>query len=354
MADIEARTGIAGTLLARCDDASTWMETYAPTTRAATFRRVLDVAGEEARCGGVDVGRQAACRAVRRAETARPAPQSLTRRRFPRSHVPRPDRVRRRIRAIGWSSPPIATNSTRVPPRLPAWWHEGFLAGRDLEAGGTWLGVDRRGRFALLTNVRDPSRHDPGAPSRGALVPNLLAANAAPSASLPALVLEAARCNGFNLIAGDRAGLMWGSNRAAAPRALGPGIYGVSNHLLDTPWPKARAHESRVSPLVRWRAETGTTSPRCSRSCTTPNARPTRCCRRPASRSSASECCRRRSSSAPTTARAARRSSPSIIAAARASSSAASIRREALTGEVDFRFAIEDRPRPPSAGDRSR
>jgi uncharacterized protein with NRDE domain len=124
-------------------------------------------------------------------------------------------------------------------PAAPvAWWPEGILAGRDLEAGGTWLGVDRRGRFALLTNVRDPARHDPRAPSRGALVPHLLAANAPPSATLPALVIEANRCNGFNLIAGSAAGLMWGSNRAATPRTLGPGVYGVSNHLLDTPWPK--------------------------------------------------------------------------------------------------------------------
>jgi uncharacterized protein with NRDE domain len=126
------------------------------------------------------------------------------------------------------------------PAAAAAWWNEGILAGRDLKEGGTWLGVDRRGRFALLTNVRDPSRHDPVAPSRGALVPRLLASSTAPSESLPALVREAARYNGFNLIAGDLTELHWGSNRAAAPAALDPGIYGVSNHLLDTPWPKVQ------------------------------------------------------------------------------------------------------------------
>ena len=70
------------------------------------------------------------------------------------------------------------------PAAPAAWWPEGFLAGRDLKAGGTWLGIDRRGRVALLTNVRDPSRHDPGAPSRGGFVPRILAADAAPSESL--------------------------------------------------------------------------------------------------------------------------------------------------------------------------
>ena len=135
------------------------------------------------------------------------------------------------------------------PAAPAAWWAEGFLAGRDLEAGGTWLGIDRRGRVALLTNVRDPSRRDPDAPSRGAFVPRILASDAAPSESLPALVRDTARYNGYNLIAGDAGGLMWGSNRAAAPVGLGPGIYGVSNALLDTPWPKV---ERTKNAFRRW------------------------------------------------------------------------------------------------------
>jgi uncharacterized protein with NRDE domain len=134
------------------------------------------------------------------------------------------------------------------PTAAAAWWDEGILAGRDLKAGGTWLGVDRRGRFALITNVRDPARHDPGAPSRGALVPRLLASSAL-AVSLPALVRDAAGYNGFNLIAGGGTSLYWGSNRAAAPAALDPGIYGVSNHLLDTPWPKV---ERTKEAFRRW------------------------------------------------------------------------------------------------------
>jgi uncharacterized protein with NRDE domain len=140
------------------------------------------------------------------------------------------------------------------PAAAATWWDEGILAGRDLKEGGTWLGVDRRGRFALLTNVRDPSRHDPGAPSRGALVPRLIASSTPPSVSLPAIVRGGARYNGFNLIAGDSAGLYWGSNRAAAPVALDPGIYGVSNHLLDTPWPKL---ERTKEAFRRWCAASG-------------------------------------------------------------------------------------------------
>jgi uncharacterized protein with NRDE domain len=130
-----------------------------------------------------------------------------------------------------------------------AWWAEGFLAGRDLEAGGTWLGVSRHGRFALLTNVRDPSPHDPHAPSRGTLVPNLLSSREPLSAALPAQVQAGARHNGFNLVAGDLHELLWGSNRAAAPLALEPGFYGVSNHLLDTPWPKV---ERTKAAFRRW------------------------------------------------------------------------------------------------------
>jgi len=137
-----------------------------------------------------------------------------------------------------------------VRPAAPAaWWDEGFLAGRDLKEGGTWLGIDRRGRFALLTNVRDPSRHDPTAPTRGALVPRFLVDRAPPPAALAALFAGGGRHNGFNLVAGDTSELHWGSNRAASPAALAPGVYGVSNHLLDTPWPKV---ERARAGFARW------------------------------------------------------------------------------------------------------
>jgi uncharacterized protein with NRDE domain len=181
------------------------------------------------------------------------------------------------------------------PAAPAAWWDEGFLAGRDLKAGGTWLGVDRRGRFALLTNVREPARHNPDAPSRGSLVPNILTAEAPPSVSLPAQVRAGAAHNGFNLIAGDLNELLWGSNRADAPRTLGSGIYAISNHLLDTPWPKV----TRTKEAFRRGAKETTAariSKRSSRCCTTRSTRETPSCRPPASRWSGSGCCRRRSS----------------------------------------------------------
>ncbi len=124
------------------------------------------------------------------------------------------------------------------PARPAAWWEEGFLAGRDLEAGGTWLGVTRAGRWALITNIREPDRRDPGAPSRGELVVRVLADRAPPALSVAAIVGDAAAYNGFNLLAGDTASACWGSNRTATSRALAPGIHGISNALLDAPWPK--------------------------------------------------------------------------------------------------------------------
>jgi len=124
------------------------------------------------------------------------------------------------------------------PAAPAAWWEEGWLGGRDLAAGGAWLGVTREARWALVTNVRDPSRNDPGAPSRGSLVPAALADPAAPSQSLARIVAAAAAHNGFNLVAGRGAEAHWGSNRTDASRALAPGVYGLSNAALDTPWVK--------------------------------------------------------------------------------------------------------------------
>jgi len=123
-----------------------------------------------------------------------------------------------------------------------AWWADrpGVLAGRDLSAGGTWFGLTRGGRLALLTNVREPGRNNPAAPSRGALVLDWLASRDAAPAFAQRL---AGGHNGFNLITADlaRDEWHWLSNRAAEPRApvaLGAGIHALSNAALDTPWPK--------------------------------------------------------------------------------------------------------------------
>lgn len=121
-----------------------------------------------------------------------------------------------------------------------AWWQAGgveLLAGRDLEAGGTWFGLSRTGRLALLTNVREPGRQQPQAPSRGALVLDWLASARDGPAFAAGL---APGYNGFNLLTADLAHQRWHwvSNRVDGPTALRPGLHALSNAALDTPWPK--------------------------------------------------------------------------------------------------------------------
>lgn len=120
----------------------------------------------------------------------------------------------------------------------------GILAGRDLAAGGTWLGVRRDGRFALVTNVRDGKPQDPAAPSRGALVPRVL--DSTIDEAFAALAAGAPRYNGFNVLAGDGETLHWMSNRGGGRRRIGYGVHGLSNALLDEPWPKVVRTEHRL------------------------------------------------------------------------------------------------------------
>lgn len=126
-------------------------------------------------------------------------------------------------------------------PAAPmAWWRADgvdVLAGRDLQAGGTWFGLTRAGRLALLTNVREPERQRPDAPSRGALVLDWLTRT---DPAAPYAASLAPGYNGFNLITAEPGAGPWHwiSNRASAPVALGPGVHGLSNAALDTPWPK--------------------------------------------------------------------------------------------------------------------
>jgi uncharacterized protein with NRDE domain len=125
------------------------------------------------------------------------------------------------------------------PAAAASWWTEPrILAGRDLTAGGTWLGVTRTGRFAALTNFRDPTRVLKDAPSRGAIVPALLEREEPVIDSLERLRRESGAYNGFNLLMSDAEQLAVFESVAGSGRVLAPGVYGLSNHLLDTPWPK--------------------------------------------------------------------------------------------------------------------
>ncbi|MDE2304158.1 MAG: NRDE family protein [Gammaproteobacteria bacterium] len=132
------------------------------------------------------------------------------------------------------------------------WWPDRpqLLAGRDRVAGGTWLALRRDGAFAALTNFRDPQSQRRDAPSRGALVVDLLAQHTALDAALAHLVEVGPRYNPFNLLYcdGERLGVY--ESARGSGRELPPGIYGLSNHLLDTPWPKVERAKSRLATAI--------------------------------------------------------------------------------------------------------
>jgi uncharacterized protein with NRDE domain len=124
--------------------------------------------------------------------------------------------------------------------------HPDVLAGRDLKGNGTWLGVTRSGCIAAITNYREPAAHMQNAPSRGILISDFLSGNASPERYLKAVSKMSRAYNGFNLIAGDPAGLYYYTNRATRIRQLQPGLYGISNHVLDTSWPKVKKGKMRL------------------------------------------------------------------------------------------------------------
>jgi uncharacterized protein with NRDE domain len=114
-----------------------------------------------------------------------------------------------------------------------------ILGGRDLKAGGAWLALDRRRRFGVVTNFRDLQRSAADAPSRGTLIPAYLAQDLSSAQYLAALETTAQAYAGFNLLVSDGRELWYACNRGPRfARRLAPGVYGLSNHFLDTPWPK--------------------------------------------------------------------------------------------------------------------
>ena len=119
-----------------------------------------------------------------------------------------------------------------------------LLAGRDLQSGGTWLGVSERGRFAVVTNLRGYGAPEPGRASRGALVADLLSGKGRYADPGEASLAD---FNPFNLIVADREQARFLSNRPETVRSrLAPGIYGLSNGALDEPWPKTLRLKARL------------------------------------------------------------------------------------------------------------
>jgi uncharacterized protein with NRDE domain len=162
--------------------------------------------------------------------------------------------------ALAWRAHPayrliVAANRDEYFGRRSAaaeFWedHSHVLAGRDLEAGGTWLGITLEGRFAALTNYRNPADRRTGVPSRGTLVSDFLTGNAGPSEYVKKVEKAASSYNGFSLLVGDGDSLWFFSNRGTPPLRVPPGIHGLSNHLLDTPWPKVERAKAHLASLL--------------------------------------------------------------------------------------------------------
>lgn len=138
------------------------------------------------------------------------------------------------------------------PTEPLAYWqdHPKILAGRDLQAMGTWMGITKGGRLAAVTNYREPGIHKHDALSRGALVYEFLNGTLSPADYLKTVEAQADQYNGFNLLVGDPTELRYYSNRSRKPSNLAPGIYGLSNHLLDTGWPKILRGKKQLATLI--------------------------------------------------------------------------------------------------------
>lgn len=136
------------------------------------------------------------------------------------------------------------------PAQKLNWWAgtADIMAGRDLQAGGTWLGLHRDRRFATVTNFRDAVPPQRGLSSRGTLVSGFLASDLPGTSFLDSIEVE--KFAGFNLLAWDGESLSYLSNRNGSRGALGPGIYGLANARLDTPWPKVERSKSKLSQLL--------------------------------------------------------------------------------------------------------
>lgn len=141
------------------------------------------------------------------------------------------------------------------PAARLGWWEptDGgppILGGRDLQAGGTWLGLTAHGRLGLVTNVRDPSNMDPQAPSRGQIVPQWLKGDLSMPMLWPRLAISG--YNGFNMLALDFADgeCFWLNNRKLFPERLQKGVFGLSNAILNTPWPKVQQLKARTRQAI--------------------------------------------------------------------------------------------------------
>lgn len=125
-----------------------------------------------------------------------------------------------------------------------------IVGGRDLEASGTWMAMNRNGRISMVTNYRDPFNINPAAPSRGQLVSDYLIGDTQADHYLKAVAIRGKDYNGFNLITGTPESLHYYSNYKGTVEQVPPGLHGLSNHLLNTPWPKVERGKAKMASLL--------------------------------------------------------------------------------------------------------
>ncbi len=137
-------------------------------------------------------------------------------------------------------------------PAEPARWRGDIFCGIDLTAGGTWLGIHRNGRFAVVTNYREPvTDRQPGERSRGLLPSAFLESTASPEQFARELADEQHHYGAFNLLVGTPHSLWYLGNRGAPPQPVQPGIHGLSNGLMDDPWPKVKRAQRHLEDAIR-------------------------------------------------------------------------------------------------------
>ncbi len=128
--------------------------------------------------------------------------------------------------------------------------HRDVLGGRDLVAKGTWMAMTKQGKIGMVTNYRDPGNINPDAPSRGKLISNYLIGDVHSEAYLKTIEPDAKVYNGFNLVIGNQDSLFYYSNYRPGIQKIESGFHGLSNHLLDTPWPKVVRGKEKLAPIL--------------------------------------------------------------------------------------------------------
>ncbi|MCP4161613.1 MAG: NRDE family protein [Deltaproteobacteria bacterium] len=136
----------------------------------------------------------------------------------------------------------------RPASKISEW--DGIYAGKDLQSGGTWLGINKKGKFCAITNIRRIEQI-PNAPTRGKIVTNYLTGKDSPKDYLTELIKDSDKYNGFNLILGDKNSCFHFNNMEKKINDLESGIYGVSNASIDTPWPKLEKGKKEFSQLLK-------------------------------------------------------------------------------------------------------